>query len=71
MSVEHHFADLTDVQMHYVTAGEGEPLVLLHGYPQTWLCWEKVIGLLSDHYLVVAPDLRGLGDTSRPAVGLL
>lgn len=69
MTVAHHFADLTEVQMHYVTAGEGEPLVLLHGYPQTWLCWEKVIDLLAGHYRIIAPDLRGLGDTSRPASG--
>jgi pimeloyl-ACP methyl ester carboxylesterase len=69
MTVTHHYADLSQVQMHYVTAGSGEPLVLLHGYPQTWLCWERVIPLLTDRYQIIAPDLRGLGDTSRPAEG--
>ena len=36
VSVTHHYADLSEVRMHYVTAGEGTPVVLLHGWPQTW-----------------------------------
>ncbi|MGQ7932480.1 alpha/beta fold hydrolase [Paraburkholderia sp. D1E] len=36
--IEHHTADLSCARLHYVTAGEGEPLVLLHGWPQTWYC---------------------------------
>ncbi len=69
--VRHHTADLTDVTMHFVTAGDGaEPVVLLHGWPQTWYEWRKVIPhLTSAGYRIVAPDLRGLGDTSRPAHG--
>ena len=65
-----HFATLRTVKMHYVTAGEGDTtLVLLHGYPQSWYCWRQVITELQNEYSLVAPDLRGLGDTTRPASG--
>ncbi len=65
----HHFADLDEVLLHYVTAGSGDPIVLLHGWPQTWYEWRKIIPALAEKYLVIAPDLRGLGDSSRPAGG--
>jgi pimeloyl-ACP methyl ester carboxylesterase len=68
-NVDHHFAAIEGVRMHYVTAGTGEPLVLLHGWPQSWYAWRKVIGELSKKYRVIAPDMRGLGDTSRPPAG--
>lgn len=67
--VEHRYADLGQVTLHYTVAGAGDPVVLLHGWPQTWFCWRKVIPLLAERYLVVAPDLRGLGDSSRPSTG--
>jgi pimeloyl-ACP methyl ester carboxylesterase len=71
MSAElaHHDADLGDVRLHYVTAGSGPPVVLLHGWPQTWYMWRDVLPGLSARYRVMAPDLRGLGDSSRPAGG--
>jgi pimeloyl-ACP methyl ester carboxylesterase len=68
-SLQHHYADLSAVRMHYVTAGTGAPIVLLHGWPQTWYAWRLVIPLLTPRYRVVAPDLRGLGDSSRPEQG--
>ncbi len=57
--------------MHYVAVGgPGETVVLLHGWPQTWYAWRRVIPHLTGAgYAVVAPDLRGLGDTSRPTAG--
>jgi pimeloyl-ACP methyl ester carboxylesterase len=67
--VESRHADLGDVRLHHVTAGSGPPVVLLHGWPQTWFCWRGVIPLLAEHHTVIAPDLRGLGDSSRPASG--
>jgi pimeloyl-ACP methyl ester carboxylesterase len=67
--VQHRYADLGEVRLHYVTAGSGDPVVLLHGWPQTWYCWRKVIPLLAERHLVVTPDLRGLGDSSRPSSG--
>jgi len=68
-NLAHHYADLSKVRMHYVTTGEGFPVVLLHGWPQTWYAWRGIIDRLAPHYRVIAPDLRGLGDTSRPASG--
>jgi pimeloyl-ACP methyl ester carboxylesterase len=69
LDVRHHFADLGEVLMHYVTAGQGPPVVLLHGWPQTWWEWRHVIPALAETYSVIAPDLRGLGDSSRPLDG--
>lgn len=67
--VEHHFQALADCTVHYVTAGHGPPLVLLHGWPQTCYAWRKVIPRLARRHRVIAPDLRGLGDSSRPQDG--
>jgi pimeloyl-ACP methyl ester carboxylesterase len=63
----HGYADLGDVRVHYVTAGTGPAVVLLHGWPQTWYMWREIIPGLATRYRVIAPDLRGLGDSSRPA----
>ncbi len=68
-AITHHDADLGDVMLHYIMAGKGEPVVLLHGIPQTSHEWRDVIPYLAQHYRVIAPDLRGLGDSSRPATG--
>jgi len=59
------------LRLHYVTAGEGErTVVLLHGFPQTWWEWHKIIpGLVEAGYRVVAPDYRGAGDSWRPLGG--
>jgi pimeloyl-ACP methyl ester carboxylesterase len=66
----HHSANLAKVTLHYVTAGErGAPIVLLHGWPQTWLEWKKIMPSLAKRHRVVAVDLRGLGDSTRPADG--
>lgn len=65
----HHHADLGDVNLHYVTAGDGFPVVLLHGWPQSWYEWRHVIPRLAERFHVIAPDLRGLGDSSRPLRG--
>jgi pimeloyl-ACP methyl ester carboxylesterase len=67
--VEHHYAELGEVMLHYVTAGQGPPVVLLHGWPQTWWEWRHTMAALAPHYTVIAPDLRGLGDSSRPLGG--
>ncbi len=63
------YADLGDGIVHYLTAGEGEPVVLLHGIPQTCHEWRHVIPRISDRFRVIAPDLRGLGDSFRPTSG--
>jgi pimeloyl-ACP methyl ester carboxylesterase len=55
--------------IHYVVAGEGDAVVLLHGFPETWYAWRGLIPLICDRYRIVAPDLRGLGDSSRTPDG--
>ncbi len=52
-----------------MTGGDGPPLLLLHGYPQTHVIWHKVAPLLADRFTVVAPDLRGYGDSAKPPSG--
>jgi haloacetate dehalogenase len=59
-----------DVTIHGVRAGQGLPVLLLHGHPQTHLTWHEVAPqLVSAGYQVIAPDLRGYGDSSRPPGG--
>lgn len=65
----HGTKKVNGISLHYVIAGEGEPLVLLHGWPQTWYEWRHVIPKLADEYTVIAPDLRGMGDSERPRDG--
>jgi haloacetate dehalogenase len=57
------------VRIHYRRLGTGPGLVLLHGFPQTGHMWRKVMPALAAHFTVVAPDLRGYGDSDRPAGG--
>lgn len=67
--VTHGTAAVNGVRLHYVTAGAGDPVVLLHGWPQSWYEWRHLIPKLAEHYTVVAPDLRGFGDSDKPAAG--
>lgn len=67
-TVRHGRARVNGIRMHYVTAGQGEPLLLLHGTPKTSYYWAKLMPLLTPHFRVVAPDLRGFGYTDKPPV---
>jgi pimeloyl-ACP methyl ester carboxylesterase len=67
--VEHHTRTVKDVRLHYLTAGTGDPVVLLHGWPQTAASWGAVIPRLAERYTVIAPDLRGLGRSGKPDGG--
>lgn len=58
---------LTHAEIDYVIGGSGPPLLLLHGWPQTKVTWHKVAPMLADSFRVVAADLRGYGDSSKPA----
>ncbi|QKZ17317.1 alpha/beta fold hydrolase [Streptomyces chartreusis] len=70
VEMRHNFADVGGATLHYVTAGEGVPVLLIHGFPQTWYSWKRVIPLLAQQgFLCVAPDLRGMGDSTRPPGG--
>ena len=66
----HHTATLDGLRQHYVLAGDGpDTVVLLHGWAQTWYEWRHIIPALAQRYRVVAPDLRGLGDSGKPRTG--
>ncbi len=65
----HARVDLREVRLHYVTAGQGELVVLLHGFPESWFAWRRAIPALAERYTVVAPDLRGVGDSTKPQGG--
>src|SRR5688500_12644943 len=62
VTFSHHTASVNGIQMHYVMGGQGDPVVLLHGWPETWYAWRDVMPALAENYTVIAPDLRGLGD---------
>ncbi|MFB9931303.1 alpha/beta fold hydrolase [Amycolatopsis halotolerans] len=65
----HEFADVNGVRMHYVTGGSGSPVVLIHGWPQTWYGWWPVMPALAKHHTVYAIDLPGLGDSTGAPSG--
>jgi hypothetical protein len=69
MTFSHHTASVNGIRMHYVIGGHGNPVVLLHGWPETWYEWRHVMPALAKNYTVIAPDLRGLGDSSKPTTG--
>jgi pimeloyl-ACP methyl ester carboxylesterase len=65
----HHLARLSDVALHYVRGGSGSPVILLHGWSQTWYEWRHILPALAERHTVIAPDLRGLGDSTKPLTG--
>jgi len=63
--VEHHHARLDGTRLHYVSAGAtGSPVVLVHGFPETWWVFHKLVPLLAARHRVFVPDLRGFGDSA-------
>lgn len=63
-------AEIDGAKLHYMTAGHGTPLILLHGYAETSLMWKPIIPALAKRFTVIAPDLPGIGDSDIPADGL-
>ena len=59
-------ADVGGLEIHYLTAGKGPALVLLHGYAETSRMWRPIIPVLAEKFTVIAPDLPGIGDSSIP-----
>jgi pimeloyl-ACP methyl ester carboxylesterase len=56
-ALEHHTATVNGTRLHFVRAGQGRPVMLLHGWPQTWYEWRHVVGRLAGDFTVIAPDL--------------
>src|SRR5580692_8280555 len=63
-------AEIDGAKLHYMTAGHGPPLMLLHGYAETSRMWKPIIPALAERFTVIAPDLPGIGDSDIPADGL-
>ncbi len=68
---EHRFETVGGVRLHYVTGGkpDGDVVVLLAGFPESWFAWRKLLPLLATAYKIIAPDLPGQGDSDRPLEG--
>jgi pimeloyl-ACP methyl ester carboxylesterase len=67
--VDHEFVDANGVRTHVALAGEGPPVLLLHGWPQHWYLWRDVMPVVAPHARVIAPDFRGFGWTEVPQAG--
>jgi len=64
--MEHVTVQANGAAFHVARTGQGQPLLLLHGWPEFWLTWEPVMTRLADRYTLIAPDLRGFGDSDKP-----
>jgi pimeloyl-ACP methyl ester carboxylesterase len=67
--VTHRFVKVNGLNLHLAEAGSGEPLLMIHGWPQHWYMWRYQIPHLAQHYSVICPDLRGFGWSDAPATG--
>ena len=66
LTEESAIVEANGIDIHVRMAGAGYPLILLHGWPQTSYCWRKLIPLIATHFRIIAPDLRGFGDSEKP-----
>jgi pimeloyl-ACP methyl ester carboxylesterase len=64
--IDHLNVSANGGMFHVARAGQGKPLLLLHGWPEFWLTWEPVMTRLAGRYSLIAPDLRGFGDSDKP-----
>jgi pimeloyl-ACP methyl ester carboxylesterase len=68
-AIDSRFAEVNGIRLHYLAAGIGDPVLLLHGYAQTSHMWRPLIAELAKTHTVIAPDLRGFGESSKPDGG--
>ena len=66
---QHQFVETNHIRLHYVTQGEGDLVILLHGFAEFWYAWRYQLPPLARHFKVVIPDLRGYNDSDKPASG--
>jgi len=67
--VTHRFVDVRGARLHVAEAGDGDPVVLLHSFPQHWYAWRHVVPLLAGQYRLIIPDWRGFGWSQAPPRG--
>ncbi len=65
-NVQHHLAENNGVKIHYVTYGEGEPIVMIHGFPDFWYTWRHQMHALEDQFKIIAIDQRGYNLSDKP-----
>jgi pimeloyl-ACP methyl ester carboxylesterase len=63
---EHKYADVNNIRLHYVTAGNGKLIMFLHGFPEFWYEWKNQLAEFGRDYQAVAPDMRGYNLSSKP-----
>ena len=63
------FRSTDGINLHYVMGGTGQPILLWHGFLETWYCWRKIMPQLARQYTVIVPDMRGYGDSDKPTDG--
>src|SRR5262245_19824420 len=68
-AIDSRFADVEGLRLHYLTAGKGPAVILLHGHTQTGRMWRPLFPKLTDRFTVIAPDLPGIGDAGIPKGG--
>ena len=66
MAIRHQHIEVDGLRFHVAEAGQGTPLILLHGWPEFWATWEPVMHRLSDRFRLIAPDFRGFGESDNP-----
>jgi pimeloyl-ACP methyl ester carboxylesterase len=66
IEVSHHYADVNGCRLHYVSKGEGKPIVCMHGFPQFWFLWRRQLADLGRDHAVYAPDMRGFNLSCKP-----
>ncbi len=65
--LEHKFADVNGIRLHYCTSGQGKLILFLHGFPEFWYAWKNQLTEFGAHYQAVALDLRGYNLSDKPA----
>lgn len=60
---------INDINIHYVSGGQGQPLILIPGYPQTWWAYHQIMPALAEKYKVLVVEMRGMGDSDKPEAG--
>ena len=66
MVIAHKTVNVDQAALHVAVVGDGPPVLLLHGWPEFWFTWEPVMNRLSHRFFLIAPDLRGFGDSDKP-----
>ncbi len=65
-NIEERYIETNRIKLHTIIVGTGKPLIMLHGFPEFWYCWSKIIPLLKDDFKLIIPDMRGYNLSDKP-----